>query len=365
MKMSTLITLLVVGGSGLAAFILAYGYLGQKQDPNAGKLPVLTAVQPMRRGETVELGKNAEFKMVAEADLPEDALVEDQKLQSDLQAKKLLALQAIGRNDLLKKNTAGTSLNGMIEARLKDKPGFRAVSISVTTDRVVAGFIKPGSYVDLLWTGKVESSGRVNKEVTKVLLSNIEVAAVDLENNMSSAQAGQGKEVRYLTFICSQEDGARLAFAKEHGTMTAALRGTTPEVASGKEIKEIDWQSFLGDKKSKEAEGEVGDKDRKSLETEGLALVDMIQSALNAQSSAVSAPAVKAPITVVSVKQPKNPWYVFELKNIDGKTLTRVPVAGDSQFARKNKQLLRDPEPDELDAINKMAAEQAAPSEGQ
>src|SRR3954451_18747047 len=137
MRMSTLITLLVVGGSGLAAFILAYGYLGQQQDPNKGKVPVLTATQPMKRGEMLEVGKNAEFKMVAESDLPEDAWVQDPKLEADLAAKKVLALQAISRNDIFKKNTAGTSLTGMLEARLRDKPGFRAFSISVTTDKVV------------------------------------------------------------------------------------------------------------------------------------------------------------------------------------------------------------------------------------
>ena len=83
MRMSTLVTLLVVGGSGLAAFILAYGYLGNQQDPNKGKVPVLSAIQPLKRGDVVELGKNAEFKMVSEVDIPEDALLNDPKLEAD------------------------------------------------------------------------------------------------------------------------------------------------------------------------------------------------------------------------------------------------------------------------------------------
>src|SRR5688572_27280717 len=112
MRMSTLITLLVVGGSGLAAFILAYGYLGQQSDPNQGKIPVLSATQPLKRGDALEIGKNVEFKMVFETDLPEDAHVADPKLEADLQAKRVVTLQAIGRNDLLKKSTAGTNMNG-------------------------------------------------------------------------------------------------------------------------------------------------------------------------------------------------------------------------------------------------------------
>src|SRR4051812_37289642 len=128
MRMSTLVTLLVVGGSGLAAFILAYGYLGNQQDPNKGKVPVLSATQPLKRGDILEIGKNAEFKMISEADIPEEALVDDPKLQADLQGKKIFALQPIARNDLLKKNTAGSNMNGLIEARLRDKPGFRAIS---------------------------------------------------------------------------------------------------------------------------------------------------------------------------------------------------------------------------------------------
>jgi Flp pilus assembly protein CpaB len=363
MRMSTLITLLVVGGSGLAAFILAYGYLGQQPDPNAGKVPVLSATQPMKRGDAVELGKNAEFKMVHETDLPEEALVEEPKLVADLQQKKVMALQAIGRNDLLKKNTAGSNVSGLIEARLKDKPGFRAVSISVTTDKSVAGFIKPGSYVDLIWSGQIKGG----KEVTMALLGNVEVAAVDLENTVNAAQQAQGKEVRYLTFIVSQDDSVRLAFAKEHGNVTAALRGTAGEVAGLKPTKEIDWTSFLSDGKKDPGDAAVSDQEKKSLESEGIALVDMIQSALTSQAAALTAPGPKsvAPITTVSNKQPRKPWYVFELRNVDGKTLSRIPVSSESEFAKKNKHLLRNPEPDELEAINKLAAEQPEAAEGQ
>lgn len=364
MRMSTLITLLVVGGSGLAAFILAYGYLGQQNDPNKGKVPVLSATQPLKRGDALELGKNVEFKMVYETDLPEDAHIDDQKLQADLQAKRVVALQPIGRNDLLKKSTAGTNMNGLIEARLKDKPGFRAISISASTDRSVAGFIKPGSYVDLLWSGMPH--GRKG-EMTMVLMSNVEVAAVDLENSVAPQAQGQGKEVRYLTFIVSQDDAQRLTFAtKSGGIVTATLRGNGADIAGTKPSKEIDWNTFLNQKKAGEGsnEGTVSDEERKSLESEGAALVDMIQNALNTANAAASAPVKPSPIAVVSVKQTKNPWFMFEVKNVDGKTLTRVPVQGTSEFAKKNKNLLRAPEPDELEAINNMVATQAAAGEG-
>jgi pilus assembly protein CpaB len=361
MRMSTLVTLLVVGGSGLAAFILAYGYLGNQQDPNRGRVPVLSATQPLKRGDVVEIGKNAEFKMVMESDIPEEALIDDAKLQADLTQKKLLALQSIGRNDILKKNTAGTSMNGLIEARLKDRPGFRAIAISVTTDKSVAGFIKPGSYVDLIWTGLVKGG----KEVSKSLMTNIEVAAVDLENTVAAANQGSGKEVRYLTFIVSAQDAQTLTFAKEHGSVTAALRGAGNDVVGAKPIKDTDWQSFLGERKNDASEGDVTAAERKSLESEGLALVDMIQSALAQSAASAATPKNSSPITAVSNKGPKKLWFMFEVKNVDGKTLTRVPVAGDSEFARRNKQLLRAPEPDELEAINKMASEQVGPTEGQ
>ena len=364
MRMSTLITLLVVGGSGLAAFILAYGYLGQQADPNQGKVPVLSATQPLKRGDALELGKNVEFKMVLESDLPEEAHVDDAKLQQDLQGKRIIALQAIGRNDILKKSTAGTNMNGLIEARLKDKPGFRAISISASTDRSVAGFIKPGSYVDLLWSGMPH--GRKG-EMTMVLMSNVEVAAVDLENSVAPQAQGMGKEVRYLTFIVSQEEAQRLTFAtKNGGIVTATLRGNGADIAGAKPAKDIDWNTFLNQKKAGDGstEGSVSDEERKSLESEGAALVDMIQNALNTAANAASTPTKASPIAVVSSKQPKSTWFMFEVKNVDGKTLTRVPVAAASEFAKKNKNLLRAPEPDELEAINNMVATQVQPNEG-
>jgi pilus assembly protein CpaB len=360
MRTSTLITLLVVGGSGVAAFILAYGYLGQQADPNAGKVPVLTALGSINRGDTLELGKNCEFRMIAQENIPEDAIVQEEKALIDIQNLRYVAFTSINRNDILKKSSAGANITGLIEQKLKEKKGYQALSITVSTDRAVAGFIKPGSYVDLWWTGRMQGKSETNRR----LLSAVEVAAVDLENTAGSNVGG--KEVRYMTFFVKPEQVQILLFATQNGNGQVSASLVTPASKNGEKVMTMDWQSFQAALEGNEGGGSGGStggalaaSDRKVIENDGMSLLNAVEAALRSPEPANTDTSVKVPVTAVSVpkSQVKGTWYIFEVKNIDGKTVTKVPVSGDSKFAKNNKGLLRAPEPEELEAIRNMPAE--------
>jgi pilus assembly protein CpaB len=96
--------------------------------------------------------------------------------------------------------------------------GHRAVSVSVTEDSAVAGFIMPGSRVD------VSAMGRDG--VSKVILTDVEVGAV----GQSLSEVGSdGKTVRVAKsvtlFVRPEQVGVLHAYTASGGRIRLAMRG--------------------------------------------------------------------------------------------------------------------------------------------
>ncbi|MEA4815937.1 MAG: Flp pilus assembly protein CpaB [Lachnospiraceae bacterium] len=133
------------------------------------------------------------------------------------------------------------------------KPGMRAMTISVEQTTGIAGMIKPGNSIDLIYryTREADSAGEEAEEkeegeetipVSKILLQNVYVLAVD--KNMSKASTPQSQEsYKTITLQVSPEDAVVLNFAVNSGIVSAVLRSPidtdsiqVPEITS----KEID-----------------------------------------------------------------------------------------------------------------------------
>jgi len=104
--------------------------------------------------------------------------------------------------------------------RAKIPAGYRAVSLKVNEESAVAGFIMPGSRVDVL------VSGRSGKEMSsRVILTDVEIGAV----GQSLSQVGQdGKTVRMsksVTLFLKPEDVQILHANSGRGKFRLALRG--------------------------------------------------------------------------------------------------------------------------------------------
>ena len=96
---------------------------------------------------------------------------------------------------------------------------MRAVTIPVTEVRGVAGFVLPGTYVDILHTTDL---GRKDGQlVTRTLLQNIEVLAVD---QISTEDQDKPVVVNAVTLLVYPKDGKRLTLAQELGNLSLMLR---------------------------------------------------------------------------------------------------------------------------------------------
>lgn len=100
--------------------------------------------------------------------------------------------------------------------------GMRAVSVAVNEVIGVAGFVQPGTMVDVLATGT--PTGASAQPVTKTVLENIKVLAA----GQQVQQDAQGKPhtVPVVTLLVSPEDADKLTMAATQARIQLALRNT-------------------------------------------------------------------------------------------------------------------------------------------
>ena len=108
---------------------------------------------------------------------------------------------------------AGSGLPSLIP------PGMRAVSVRVNDVVSVAGFVQPGSRVDVLATG---NQGGGNDRQTTTVLENVAVIAVG--KNLERNPIGDTQSAPVITLLVSPDDGQRLTLASQEGRIQLALR---------------------------------------------------------------------------------------------------------------------------------------------
>lgn len=98
-------------------------------------------------------------------------------------------------------------------------PGMRAVSVRVNEVVSVAGFVGPGTRVDVLLTGTPNGS---SESQTTTVLQNVAVIASGqrLERNA----AGEAQTTPVITLLASPEDAERLTLASAEGKIQLVLR---------------------------------------------------------------------------------------------------------------------------------------------
>jgi pilus assembly protein CpaB len=97
--------------------------------------------------------------------------------------------------------------------------GMRAVSVAVNDVIGVAGFVQPGTVVDVLVTGAAEgSTGRV----TRTFLENIRVLAAG--QKIEQDDQGKPQTVPVITLLVTPAEANELALASAQGRIQLALR---------------------------------------------------------------------------------------------------------------------------------------------
>lgn len=107
----------------------------------------------------------------------------------------------------------GTGLPSLIP------PGMRAVSVRVNDTTAVAGFVLPGTRVDVLLTG---NPGGTAEQQTTTVLENVAVIATGQKLERNST--GDPQMAPVITLLVSPDDAQKLTLASTQGHIQLALR---------------------------------------------------------------------------------------------------------------------------------------------
>ena len=108
---------------------------------------------------------------------------------------------------------AGSGLPSLIP------PGMRAVSVRVNEVVSVAGFVTPGTRVDVLLTGTPGTGG---EQETTTVLQNVAVLASG--HTLERTATGEAQTTAVITLLVSPDDAQRLTLASSEGHIQLALR---------------------------------------------------------------------------------------------------------------------------------------------
>ena len=99
---------------------------------------------------------------------------------------------------------------------------MRAISVKVNEVIGVAGFVVPGTRVDVM----VTLTGRQQQQesVTRVVVSNVQVLTAGTNFDQEKAKDGKPIPSTVVTLLVRPEDGERIALAASEGQIMLALR---------------------------------------------------------------------------------------------------------------------------------------------
>lgn len=101
-------------------------------------------------------------------------------------------------------------------------PGMRAISVKVNEVVGVAGFVVPGTRVDVIVT--LSGKNRDQDSTTRVVVSNAQVLTAGTRYDQEKAKDGAPIPSTVVTLLVKPEDGERIALAANEGQIMLTLR---------------------------------------------------------------------------------------------------------------------------------------------
>lgn len=231
--------LIVLGGAVVVAVLVAVlvqlllGGQEQPAPPPQANVNILVAAKDLKLGAELAPG-DLQWQEWPEASLFPGAVKQAEGLAAGDALKGRLGRDITAGEPVVRSALLAEGKGNFVAASLE--PGMRAIAIEVQASGMVAGFVGPGDYVDIILTYREsiktnDDDPRVknmiqknlNKLATETILQNVKVLAVD-----QRAQRGEEDNVkvgRTVTLALSARDTERLALAAELGDLSLALRG--------------------------------------------------------------------------------------------------------------------------------------------
>ena len=260
--MRILFGLVLVAGIGLAGFAayLAKNRIGEYQATVAAQQAKLASNVPLesvfvmkRRIAYGERLTKDDVKLIAwpQNAIPEGAFQHGEFLKGDPlfaeDGSERTVLRVMEKDEaILEVKVTEPGEDAGVSSRLEK--GMRAFALRVDVSSGVSGFLRPGDFVDVYWTGQARG-----RNVTKLIESRLELLAVD---QIADGDRNAPTIARTVTVTASPQRVAALAQAQSSGRLTLSLVGAGDNDTELAGI-EVDQNELLGIEERVEVEREV------------------------------------------------------------------------------------------------------------
>ncbi len=102
-------------------------------------------------------------------------------------------------------------------------PGMRASSIKLGGGATAAELLNPGDHVDVQWTTEANKNHGITRPLTKIILTNVTIWAVDQAINQT-VEGGEQRVARVVSLLVTMDQANRLDFAQKNGRIRLILR---------------------------------------------------------------------------------------------------------------------------------------------
>jgi pilus assembly protein CpaB len=206
-----IVSLVLAGFVTLVAYskIRPVGMSGQR-----ALTPVVVADTDLALGARIT-GADVRVADYAVADLPEGAF----QGQADVVGRGVIV--PIRKNELVLASKLASAKGGAGLPSLIPN-GKRALSVQVNEVISVAGFVAPGTHVDVLLTGRPLTAG-AQDTMTTTVLENVEVLTAGQEMQQN-ADGGKPQKVTVITLLVTPEEAQKLTLASSEGHIQLSLR---------------------------------------------------------------------------------------------------------------------------------------------
>jgi pilus assembly protein CpaB len=208
---------------GIVAVLIAFGVsvkmLNVVQERNAPSVKASTDIEVLVAGRDLGQGEKISSADLRSVRMPAGAAPADAfRNKEDVVGHGVLLPMRANEVLLSSKVTSdrGAGLTSVIPA------GMRAVSVKVNEVVAVAGFVVPGTFVDVIVTGNPGNRAESSDVTTTTILQHVKVLAAG--KKMQETAEGKPEDVPVITLLVSPADAQLLTLASSEGRIQLALR---------------------------------------------------------------------------------------------------------------------------------------------
>jgi pilus assembly protein CpaB len=213
MRVFLVLVLALTAGGGLA--FATYNFV-QKAAPVAATIPTTKVVVA---ASDLDIGAELDASDVRVVDWPTSAMPQNAISDPNEVIGRGLILPIVQNEPFLPMKLAGKDSGSGLPPAIP--PGMRAVSVRVNEVIGVAGYVLPGTHVDVVAT--VSPTSQQSDTTSKVILTDVQVLAAGTKIERD-VEKDKPVSVNVVTLLVNPEESERLTLAANQGQIQLALR---------------------------------------------------------------------------------------------------------------------------------------------